>query len=156
MCLLRVNELTVSAITELTRVGDNKSQMCEKRLAAFAAEANEKNAGPFDNPSDGLVGMPAELKHIRHYRFGKASRHRIYLSGSHKNCYYCAWCVKSFKKNDKDEENTKAFQRKLTNALNSQQKYQLILNSETENYDYAEMDGDLQITATPNPPTPPK
>ncbi len=134
MCLLRVNDITLAALAELTHIGENKKQICEKRLVMLAEEANATNAGHFDDHSGSLKGFPSDLRHIRHYRFGKASRHRIYLSGSHKQCYYSAWYVKCHKKSDVDAENDKAFQNKLSKALNDVPKYIIALDSETETY----------------------
>ncbi len=134
MCSLRVNDITLKALADLARTGDNRDQMCEKRLVNFANDANEKNPGPFDAHSGSLKGLPSDLNHIRHYRFGKASRHRIYLSGSHKNCFYTAWYVKTFKKDDEDEEHEKAFQNKLKDALSSPGGHFLVLDDNTKKY----------------------
>ena len=63
--------------------------------------------------------MPAELKHIKKYRYG---RHRVYFSGHHSECSYAVWYVKMFKKSDVDAEAERSFHDKLRRALGEAQR----------------------------------
>lgn len=158
MCLMRLNQITVDALQELTRIGENPEQMCEKRMYRFAQEANPDQPGPYDNQAGALRHMPDDLKGIRHYRIGKASRHRIYLTGSHKNCSYSAWYIKDFKKSGREVEGGKAFNKVLRAALADADRFWMIYHEEddrveiTDEGDGANPPAALPLAGPENPP----
>lgn len=116
MCLLLVNQAILDSFANLTQIGVNEDDVYQKKLIRFADAADTKYPGPLDNSSGCLKHMPDDLKHIRHYRVG---RHRIFLTGHHKNCHYHAWYIKEFKRDGRDTEGSKPFNETLRTVLNS-------------------------------------
>jgi hypothetical protein len=95
--------------------GQNLNQRLEKRLYKIASEADATNPGHLDNPAGRLKYMPQDLRHIRHYDF--FVRHRVFITGSHKNCSYDAVYIKEFKRDGVLTEGSAKFDRILRNAL---------------------------------------
>lgn len=131
MCSLRLNEPTLDALADLSKTGENKKQKYEKRLFNWANEANTQISGYLDNHDGSLSHMPPDLRHLRHYYLG---RHRIYISGSHKNCFYLAWYIKKFKKDGRDVEGSEKFNNVLYKALNSPTNRHLCYDEAQERY----------------------
>ena len=90
------------------------SEMIKKRLFQFASEADTTSPGALDDPSCHMKRMPDELKELRKKGIG---RHRVYYTGNHRACNYDVVLIKPFKKAGTDDDDDRAFQRRLINIL---------------------------------------
>jgi hypothetical protein len=100
-------------LTDLEHSGDR--EMIERRLFNFAKEADTNTPAILDDPRCHMQRMPEDLKNIRKITIG---RHRIYYIGYHTQCSYSVFYIKKFKKTGRDDDDDKAFQKKLTKILN--------------------------------------
>lgn len=113
MCSILTNATLDS---QLISLGPSEKSKIERRLRQFANDADVDRQGGLDNPALIWKRRPQELKDVnaRKLRIG---RHRIYFTGSHKQCSYFAFCIKSFKKSGVDDEDDPQHQRRLIGAV---------------------------------------
>jgi hypothetical protein len=112
VCSISTNATMDEQLTDLERSHDR--DMVERRLFQFASEANVENSGGLDDPTLVMKRMPEELRDVRKIRIG---RHRVYFTGSHRQCSYRAFYIKAFKKTGVSDEDDPKHQRKLGAAL---------------------------------------
>lgn len=113
MCSILTNTTVDNQLNKLERSSDRN--MIEKRLYDFAKESDINTSGVLDETSYSLKRMPHELSNIKKIRIG---RHRIYYHGHYSKCSYFVFYIKQFKKDDKDIEDDKQFQKKLIRFFN--------------------------------------
>lgn len=113
MCSISTN---ATIDNQLTSLGPREKNLIERRLFQFADDANLDRLGGLDNPGLIWKRRPQELRDVnaRKLRIG---RHRIYFTGSNKQCSYFAFCIKSFKKGGVDDEDDTKHQNRLINAM---------------------------------------
>ncbi len=114
MCLLKTN---ATIDKQLESLGGSDKEMIEKRLRQFAFEANVTQQGGLDNPAHIWKRRPQTLKDAN-ARKVQIGRHRVYYTGTHKDCFYFAFFIKRFKKSRVDDEDESAHQNKLIRAVN--------------------------------------
>lgn len=112
MCSISTNATMDEQLRDLERSSDR--DMVERRLFQFASEANADNSGGLDNPTLVMKRMPEDLREVRKIRIG---RHRVYFTGSHRQCSYRAFYIKPNKKKGVSDEDDSKHQRKLSAAL---------------------------------------
>lgn len=112
MCSISTNHTVDTQLEDLERSNDRV--MIEKRLYNFAKEADINNPGRLDSPTCRIKRLPDDLKALRKIQIG---RHRIYFTGHCNQCSYKTILIKLFKKSDKDQEDSRHFQKKLQVAL---------------------------------------
>ena len=111
MCLMYGNDVAHALLDEL---GAKDASTIRRRLTEMANDADTSRSGYLDAPQHSMTGMPQDLKHVKKMRIG---RHRVYWEGHHSGCQYRLCYIKMFKKAGTDDENDRAFHRKLTNAF---------------------------------------
>lgn len=118
VCSLTLSE-TLDAQLQLLDAG--QSRFIERNMVKRAHEASVEQAGTLDAPQTHLrSGFDADLlaAGVRKEQIG---RHRVFFTGTHKDCNYTAFFVKLFKRRDDDavDDNNPTFHTVLTSALNT-------------------------------------
>ncbi len=92
----------------------DKSKKIKKRLFQFADEADRERPGALDDLSCHMTRRPDSLKEVKKKRIG---RHRVFYTGTHRDCRYDVVYIKPFKKSGTDDDDDQDFQNRLINLL---------------------------------------
>ena len=124
MCSLNLNSTVDSQI----KLAGNQRDFIERRLTTLASEADENTPGLLDELETHRKRLP---KGIRKYSFG---RHRLYYSGTHKNCSYDACYLVLYKSSDRTSEldDTPSFQKRLKDELANKQAARILDDPKTK------------------------
>lgn len=121
MCSISTNGTMDS---QLTSLGHHDKNMIERRLFQFASEANVHRSGGLDSPALTWKRRPQELRDANARKIS-IGRHRVYFNGSHKQCAYSAFYIKSFKKKGVDDEDDPRHQERLISAAGEPSKREI-------------------------------
>lgn len=118
MCSLTLSE---AFDNQLTHLGGAEAPFIERNMAERAHGAGRNQAGVLDSPDTRLRrGFAEDLRDVG-VRKERIGRHRVYFTGTHEDCNYTAFFVKSFKRGDDDavDDNNPNFHAVLQNALDT-------------------------------------
>ena len=104
MCSLTLSEFLD---TQLTLLGGREAPFIERNMTSRAHGASRTNKGVLDSPDTNLRRGFDENLRAAGVRKERVGRHRVYFTGTHEDCNYTAFFVKSFKPNDA-HKNSKA------------------------------------------------